>query len=229
MTAVSRDLKDWSEAVDMESPDAPNEQLYTNTIQCYPRAPHILVGFPTILLNAEGQVAPEFMSSRDGVKFHRWTEKIIPLTAPKDRDGNRSNMIAWGFLVLPGKPDEYSFYATEAYLIMGEPTRVRRFTYRVDGFVSVSAESEGGDLLTKPLTFTGHELVINAVTKPEGSVRAEIQVDGQTLAESEPFSGDSIDHVVRWQNGSDVGSLAGKTVQVRFVLQNADLYSFRFK
>jgi hypothetical protein len=236
MTTASRDLKNWSEAVDIQYPGTPDEQLYTNAIQCYPRAPHILVGFPTIYLaNPKQQVAPEFMSSRDGVTFHRWTEKIIPVTAPKDRDGNRSNYMAWGFLVLPGKPDEYSFYATEAYEIMGEPTRLRRFTYRVDGFVSVSAGTDGGEVLTKPLTFDGHGLVINAATKPAGSVRVEIQDEqgqplaGTTLSDCQPFTGDSIEHVVSWQKGSDVSSLVGKTVQVRFVLQNADLYSFRFK
>src|SRR5207247_6982046 len=113
MTSISRDLKNWSEPVGIQYPSTPDEQLYTTAIQCYPRAPHILVGFPTILLNNLGLVAPEFMSSRDGLTFHRWPEKIIPITAPKDRDGNRSNKIAWGILILRGRPDQNSFYASD--------------------------------------------------------------------------------------------------------------------
>lgn len=235
MTCTSPDLKSWSEPVDLQYPSATVEELYTNAIQCYHRAPHILVGFPTIYLRTpQEQVAPEFMSSRDGVTFHRWTEKIIPLTAPKDRDGNRSNYMAYGFLELPSRPDEYSFYATEAYYV-GTSTRLRRFTYRIDGFVSVSASNPGGEVLTKPLTFTGKFLVVNGVTKPGGSIRAEVldeqgkPVAGKTLMECQPFTGDNIQHIIRWQNSSDISAQAGKPTQLRFVLQDADLYSFQFR
>jgi len=40
--------------------------------------------------------------------------------------------------------------------------------------------------------------------------------------------GDAIDQVVAWKTGSDLTSLAGRTVRLRFVLQDVDLYSFRF-
>ena len=55
------------------------------------------------------------MTSRDGVLFRRWSEELIPITAPKDRDGNRSNYMTWGLLQLPGNDRELSVYATEAY------------------------------------------------------------------------------------------------------------------
>ena len=35
--------------------------------------------------------------------------------------------------------------------------------------------------------------------------------------------------MVRWSNGSDIGSLEGKVVRLRFVLKDADLYSIRFR
>ena len=31
-----------------------------------------------------------------------------------------------------------------------------------------------------------------------------------------------------WKNGSDVSKLAGKPIRLRFVMQDADLYSIRF-
>jgi hypothetical protein len=34
---------------------------------------------------------------------------------------------------------------------------------------------------------------------------------------------------VHWQSGSDLGTLAGKPVRLRFVLRDADLYSIRFR
>jgi hypothetical protein len=45
-TAVSPDLFAWSDIEQLDFSDAPEEQLYTNNIIPYPRAPHIRVGFP---------------------------------------------------------------------------------------------------------------------------------------------------------------------------------------
>ena len=67
-----------------------------------------------------------------------------------------------------------------------------------------------------------------------GSVRVEIQdangvlIKGYTLADSPERYGDEIEGVMRWKNGPDVGALAGKSVQLRFVLKDADIYSMRF-
>ena len=47
--------------------DAPAEHLYTNAVQPYFRAPHLLIGFPTRFQPKTQQVEPVFMSSRDGV------------------------------------------------------------------------------------------------------------------------------------------------------------------
>jgi len=142
--------------------------------------------------------------------------------------------MCWGMLRLPNKPAEYSLYATEGYR-RAPGARIRRFTYRVDGFVSVSACPEGGELLTKPLVFSGSQLVINALTRDNGAVQSELLDDrglvipGFGRNDCIPFRGDNIEHVLRWKEGAELSSLAGNPVQLRFVLQNADLYSFRFR
>jgi len=41
--------------------------------------------------------------------------------------------------------------------------------------------------------------------------------------------GDEIERVVRWNGDSDVSRLGGQTVQLRFVMADADLYSFQFQ
>jgi hypothetical protein len=66
---------------------------------------------------------------------------------------------------------------------MGGPhSRLRRFTYRLDGFVSVRASGLGGEVVTKPLTFSGSKLAINFATNVQGSVRVEIQeVEGRPI------------------------------------------------
>ncbi len=234
MTCTSADFLQWTDPIHLEYTGAPREHLYTNAIRPYERAPHLLIGFPTRFLPKTQQVEPTFMTSRDGRTFHRWEEALIPITAPEDRDGNRSNYMTWGLVELPGSDKEYSVYATEAYYT-GPDSRVRRFTYRVDGFVSVSAGAQGGRLVTKPLVFSGGKLAVNFVTREGGSVRVELQdADGRpierfTLTDCTELRGDAIEQTVAWKAGADLGSLAGKPIRLRFELKNADLFSFRFR
>ncbi|MCX7825616.1 MAG: hypothetical protein N2689_08655 [Verrucomicrobiae bacterium] len=227
-TATSKDFIHWENHADLRYVDSPPEHLYTNAVMPYFRAPHLFVGFPTRYQPKTQQVEPVFMTSRDGVLFRRWAEELIPITAPKDRDGNRSNYMTWGLLQLPGQDRELSVYATEAYY-KGPASRVRRFTFRTDGFVSVHASGKG-ELLTKPLRFTGKTLELNV----KGSVRVEIQdASGEplpkfALADCQPFAGDDIARIVKWKSGPSVHALAGKPVRLRFVLENADLFSMKF-
>ena len=234
-TATSKDFINWGPWTDLDYGNAPKEHLYTNAILPYERAPHIFIGFPARFLPRTQQVEPIFMASRDGHTFRRWTEALIPLDAPQDRAGNRSNYMAWGLVQLPDNDREYSVYASEAYGKYGGPySRLRRFTYRVDGFVSVRASGEGGELVTKPLTFSGSKLAINFATSVQGSVRVEIQevegepIDGFTLDACDELRGDAIEQVVAWKSDADLGAIAGKPVRLRFALNNADLFSFRF-
>jgi len=54
-------------------------------------------------------------------------------------------------------------------------------------------------------------------------------IEGYTLADCPEVYGDRIDQVVQWKSGSSVGSLAGRPVRLRFVMSDADLFSFRFR
>jgi len=233
LTCTSTDFLEWTDPVPLSYTGAPKEHLYTNAIRPYDRAPHILLGFPTRFLPKTQQVEPTFMTSRDGRTFRRWPEALIPITAPEDRDGNRSNYMTWGMVRLPHSDRELSVYATEAYYT-GPDSRVRRFTYRVDGFVSVRASADGGRVVSKPVVFSGRKLVVNFAAQGQGSLRVELQdaegnaIPGFSLADCPPLVGDEIDETVAWKGGADVGSLAGKPVRLQFDLKDADLFSFRF-
>jgi hypothetical protein len=229
-TATSKDFVHWQNQADLKYVDSPAEHLYTNAILPYFRAPHLFIGFPTRFHPKTEQVEPLFMSSRDGVLFRRWSEPLIPITAPKDRDGNRSNYMTWGLLQLPGNDRELSVYATEGYYA-GPGSRVRRFVFRIDGFVSLRAQGEG-ELLTKPLTFAGSTLSLNLVSR--GGARVELQdlagrpLDGFTIEDCLPIQGDFIEHAVRWKSGADLGRFAGRPVRLRIVMNDADVFSLRF-
>jgi Calcineurin-like phosphoesterase len=242
MMSVSADFAAWNDPRFLEYGDAPSEHLYTNAIAPYFRAPHLLVGFPTRFAPTTQQVEPIFMSSRDGLSFKRWNEALIPITAPKNRDGNRSNYMANGLLALPERGRELSLYATEAYYT-GTGSRIRRFSMRTDGFVSVNAGDTDSEFVTKPFTFSGEQLKLNFLTVGSGSLRVEIQDDsgkplsGYELTKSVPLVGDQIDYSALWKTDaenakteiSSVAKLQNKPIRLRIVMQNADLFSIRFE
>lgn len=263
-TATSRDFLHWENQTDVSYEDSPAEHLYTNQVKPYHRAPHLLIGFPTRYVeraaSASMQALPEaehrewrtkttprygnaiteglFMASRDGVKFKRWNEAFLPPGIEREGTWNYGHQyIAWHAVetasVLPGAPNELSFYATESYWT-DKSSAVRRYTLRLDGFVSIHASMKSGELVTKPLTFTGRKLTMNFASSAAGDIQTEIQdadgkpIAGFSLADAEPQFGDTIERTVTWKDGSDVSTLAGKPVRLRFVIRDADLYSVRF-
>ena len=134
---------------------------------------------------------------------------------------------------MPTGADEISLYYVEHYRWPG--ARLRRATLRTDGFVSVRAPYAGGEFVTRPVTFSGRELVLNVATAAFGSVRVEIQdaegrpLPGYALADAEEIYGNAIERVVGWKGGADVSALAGRPIRMRFVMQDADLYALRFR
>jgi len=244
---VSKDFINWTRPELIRyGEDTPEEEMYTNGVQPYPRAPHLLLGFPNRFMPKRKRVAEHpsdgvsgglFMSSRDGFHWSRWAEDFIRPGLHRDRWVDRVNMQALGMLFgksgMTDQADEISIYAVEGS--KSENAGLRRYTLRVDGFVSVYARMKGGEMVTKPLVFSGKELVLNFATSTAGSIRIEIQdesgipLKGHELDSCPEIYGDAIEEVVEWKGGSDVGRLAGKAVRLRFEMKDADLYSLRFR
>lgn len=230
MMCTSDDFVNWSEPTLLEYPGVPDQHLYTNAIRPYDDAPHLRIGFPTRYLPKTQQVEPVFMASRDGVSFTRYSDAVIPQTAPKDRDGNRSNYMTHGLLQLPGKPDELSVYATEAYY-SGPDSRVRRFTYRKDGFVALQGT---GDVLTKPIRFQGSRMLLNYRCRQGGSLKVQMQTEhgneilANLSAENGVLTGDAVNHKVNWKYANPGQKNDGHPVRLRFELKDAEVYALQF-
>ncbi|MCE9592468.1 MAG: hypothetical protein K8S99_18330 [Planctomycetes bacterium] len=262
-TCTSPDFVQWTESRWLEYPGAPAEQLYTNQVMPYPRAPHLFIGFPTRYVERPWSPAIEalpelehrrlraraherygaavtdglFMASRDGLSFKRWDEAFIrPGLRPQGSWAYGDCYQGWGLLEtasdIAGAPSELSMYASEGYW-RGAANTIRRYTLRTDGFVSLHAPIGGGELTTRPMTFTGDRLLLNISTSAAGSARAELQspdgkpIEGFTLDDCTEIIGDDLAFPVRWRGGG-VGALEGRAVRLRFVIRDADLYSFRF-
>ena len=180
-----------------------------------------------------------FMASRDGQAFTVWPEAFVRpgIQRPGSWFYGQASCV-WGMVEtasgLVGAPPELSFYVRDNAR-SGGPYRLRRHTLRLDGFTSVFAPLSGGQVLTRPLRFSGSRLEINFSTSAGGRLRAEIQdeqgraIPGFALADCHLQYGDQLDRVVSWEQGTDVGDLAGKPVRLRFELKDADLYSFQFQ
>ena len=106
-------------------------------------------------------------------------------------------------------------------------------TWPLDRFVSVDASAEGGMLTTVPFRFSGDRLVINAAAKPPGHITVELcDAAGRRLPDfplSRPFSGDALRHTVSFGGETDVSTLTGQPVSLKFHLKSASLYSFAFR
>ena len=235
-TATSTDFLTWSERQPIDTGDGPVEHLYTNGTLPYFRAPHIYLSLakrfmPERQRGNDGVSDAVLMSSRDGVHFDRtFREAWIRPGPTKDNWLARSNMPAWG--ILQTGPEELSVYYSQGY---GTYTsQLRRGVLRLDGFASVSGPYEGGELLTRPFQFHGAKLVLNYATSAAGSVQVELQdadghpIPGRALSDGTTLYGDATAETYAWKNGDDVSSLAGKTVRLRLVLKDADVYSLRF-
>ena len=129
-------------------------------------------------------------------------------------------------------PSEISLYVNENMHLSTQAPR--RYTLRTDGFVSVNAGYAGGEFTTHPLIFDGKSMELNYSTSAVGTVKVEIQdenglpIPGYTLDDCPEMFADEIDGKVVWKNERAVSGLSGKAVRLRFYLNDADIYSFKF-
>jgi len=252
--STSRDFLNWTEPVLMQyrhkGGEAPIEHLYTNQTHPYFRAPHLYISIAARFMPGRKVLSDEQAKAInvDPTYFNDTSDAILMTS----RGGDTYDRTFLGGFVRPGigaqnwvsrtnypalnvvqtGPAEMSVYLNQDY---AQPTsHLHRYSMRLDGFASAQAAYAGGELVTKPITFSGRELAINFGTSAAGSIRVEIQdvsgaaVPGYSLDDATEQIGNEIERVVTWKQGSDVSTLSGKAVRLRFSIKDADLYSFKF-
>ncbi len=248
--SLSDDFLHWDAPEPLVFIPDQTEQYYTNAIQPYFRSPSLYLGFPMRFVPERKEVGypprpvdalsdAVMISSHDGLHFERTFREafIRPGLNPDTWGGGHGNQTpAWGLIA--HSSEEISLYWMEGADYVSQPGRpgiLRRGTLRMDGFASVHAGYEAGELLTHPLVFQGSRLLLNVSTSAAGSVQVEVQtpdgapVPGFELAQSKIIYGDEIQRPVTWEGKENVGELAGRPVRLRFVLKDADLYAFEFR
>lgn len=254
--ATSTDFVTWTPAVMMKCDRPLVDHIYVSQTHPYFNAPHIEIATAARFMQGQSSLddqAKKFMAEdakqytalfadcseavlmtsragstlynrtfmegfvRPGLHFRNWT--------------SRANYPACG--IVPTGKSEISIFVQRHY---GQSVNlIERCALRLDGFASVHADYDGSTVITKPLTFTGKELHLNFATGAAGHVAVEIQdeagqpIPGFALADCLSQSYDDIDRVIRWKTGSDVSTLTGKPVRLKFDLRDADVFSMWFK
>jgi len=243
--SVSKDFDNWSDPVWISYSNEHNDEFYTNSITPYFRAPHIYFGFPMRFMQSrnakidnkydkyrgQGVSDAVFMSSRDGKnwdrKFH--ASFITPGLDPKNWT-DRNNAVALG--LLPIDSNYMSLYVLQHFRLPS--VHIKSGRIRLDGISSVSASNEIGEIITKPLTFEGQNLVLNYSTSAIGRIRVEIQdisgqpIEGFELKNSKIYFGDKINEIISWDGYNSLKKLINVPVRIRIEMKEAKLYSLHF-
>ena len=252
----SDDLIHWTRprmTLHRDGLDEPGTQMYEHTTFPYEsmwigllRVMHGQKGVvpkPPIRRRRPGwkQVEVELTASRDG---RHWTRvcrgrQFLPLGGMNSWDAD------YRIPSRPGKPLEIDgklwFYywgarRPERFKAMGRPNpridmHVGLAKLRIDGFVSLNAGVQPGTVVTRPLTFEGGTLHLNATVAPGGRIRVAVQntagapLPHYTLAASKPITGDALDTKVTWSSRKTIRHNPSQSLRLVFELERAELYS----
>jgi len=234
----SDDLIHWTRPRMTLYPDAlddPDTQIYSHVGFLYES---MWLGLARIMHTerdpaSRKQTAVELTTSRDGLHWTRAAarEEIIPLGKPGQWDAHYQTPY---LPVLVG--DEVWIYYTSRTLWKDRKRPTRRgmglAILRRDGFASLNAGPDGGTVVTRPLTFEGKTLRVNAEIAPGGRLRAEFRTTAgapagpYTLAQCTPVTGDVMGAKVVWGDRKTIEHSPKSSLRVVFELKNAKLYSF---
>ena len=243
------DLARWGERKAMLSfdrEDPPGLDLYNSAAVKYPWADNAYLIFPSAYWHFPEPPAGEYTNdgivdirlatSRDGIHFQYPSRRpFVPLGIKGDFD---SGAIYMSTGIIRHGAELWMFYGSQDYErrhapVLNKQGVISRLVLRLDGFVSADAPYQGGELTTIPLVFDGRALELNVQTSVAGQVQVELlhngrPIAGYSAAEADSIKGNFIAKTVTWNGRSEVSSLAGKPVQLRFFMRDAKLYAFQF-
>jgi len=228
---TSEDFLHWSEpemvlCVDHRDPDS--LQINSMPVDLYEG---MYVGLMELfVLSGADRARPmQLACSRDGRHWTRVADRFEFLDRGAAGDWDVGGAIRPSTALIPYGDRVMVYYTSGAG---GQFSGIGLATWRRDGFVSLHAGPEGGELLTRPLMPTGQELHLN-VDAAAGEVTVQVcsfqggpgTPEEQRWGWSEPIRVDATDAVVRWAAG-DLARFMGWPRTLRFRLRNAELYAF---
>jgi HEAT repeat protein len=220
-----------------------HSEVYAVTAIPYEGVVVALYNLWPVIGNREGPLDMPMKVSRD---LKTWTDVDFPRRALSiGRFGEWDSGMVYGANTMLVVDDEIRLYYLGAS--MGHCTKVLPMTrpyhtlgvglatLRLDGFASLRATREQtGTVTTRPMQIEGDRLFVNAACADDGWLKAELLdsdgnvIPGFALSDCKAVTGDSLRHEVSWKKSPEVSGRESEAIQIRFALQDTDLYSFRF-
>lgn len=245
--SVSKDFIHWTKPERMRFDNGIIEDLYTNATQPYFRVPQLLISMPfRFSPNAVALTEDEmdtngiaksmrkgisdavFLTSRGGGNYYRkFMESFVRPGMDEHKWAARSTIPALG--VVPTEKNKMSLYFTRAYGT--RQCHIERMTLRTDGFASLHAGYKEGYVITKPLRLDGDKFLLNYSTSSIGYIKIILlddknrEIKSFSGANAPKIVGDRIDQEINWGSAS-IKELKGKTVKIKFIIRDADVFSF---
>jgi len=238
----------WANADQLDQPDpkiGDTPQLYSLSAIAYES---VLLGAFQILVGPRNSICelgsfPKITDiklgfSRDGFHWDRPDRRAFIAATRKEGDWDRGYVhTTTGVCLVVGDQLYFPFTAYSGIAPDGKHrgmytgAGIGMAVLRRDGFASMEAKDGPGRLTTRPVTFTGSRLFVNAAPAG-GQLRVEVidesggVVPGFSNAECIPVSEDGTRQPVAWKSGSDLSALRGRPVRFRFSLSQGSLYAF---
>lgn len=240
----TRDLSHWPKpklVFGRDEQDPENCHFYNSAAIQYPYAERAYLMFTSAYYpyQGDGPLDVQLVVSRDGIQWGRPERKPFLGLGTKGSFDSGSIYVGAGMV---RKGDDLWLYYTGYDFSHGNYNQqvdrnkgvISRAVLRLDGFVSADAAYTGGELTTVPLSFAGSRLDLNLNTSAGGSAEVElldaqgVPIPGFSGHDCDVIRANSVTYTVRWKGSSDVSSLQGKTVKLRFRMRDAKLFAFQF-
>ena len=238
--------------------DPRDTDIYVPKAQKYPWAPDTYVAFPIVYFQykestpderlilwspdrqlGSGPLETQLSVSRNGVNWIRYPRPAYVGIGEHRGIDFKTAYIAVGMIKKGSQIWQYTFnepHYHSPWIKFDEKRSVVRLIQRLDGFVSLdSPYQKETEVITKPITFEGNQLVLNIDTDAAGYAQVGFidetgkPVPGFSVDECIYINGDFIAKEVEWiQKGKDVSELRGRALQLIFRMRGSKLYALQF-
>jgi len=198
-----------------------------------------------------GPIYPLVMHSLDGMDWHfpdRW-HPIVPLE-PHERvsryeqasfKGKEVGMLRTAANFLETEDRLLIYYAmwegTHYEMVPEDRSAIYVASMRLDGFASLhsSKADQPGTWRTTTIGVPQDANAIHINARVTGSLRVEVldpqtqrPIAGLSRDDCAAFRGDAVRHVMQWTDDSALARVAGRDVQLRFLVDDGEIFSFSF-
>lgn len=248
--AESPDLLTWSEPETILLPDAdePDLEFYSMWAITYE---NMYLGMLWNFRKTSMTILPQLVFSRDGIRYDRRYRQ--PFIAPGD-EGDFDSVCAYALQPIVHDDKIFIYYGGQNWraseqmdLLLddfgedGPRGQIGLAVVPLDGFVSIdSGNHDYGEVVTRSFVFEGRTLQVNmqGAWQGWGAGHPELKVEvlaadhtplpGFKFEDADVLAERGFANVITWKGSSDVGSLAGRPIKLRFYCKNVKLFAYQF-